>query len=169
MSNRYWLAGLRDDEVLNGVSRLVARGNALTADVLAHLVEVEVRMLYAELGFPSLFAYCVEALGMSEGAAGRRCLAARVGRRFPEVFELVARGELHLSAVCALAKHVQPENAAELFAVCCVRVGGGWIRSWRLVFRGRMRGSRSRADGRFSPRRPIATRCSSWRTGGCAI
>ena len=29
---------------------------------LAHLAELEERMLHLELGFPSLFAYCVEAL-----------------------------------------------------------------------------------------------------------
>jgi len=72
-------------------------------------------MLHVELGFSSLFAYCVEALGMSEGSAGRRVTAARVCRRFPEVFERVARGELHLCALCALASHLNPENAVELF------------------------------------------------------
>ena len=52
---------------------------------------------------------------MSEGTAGRRVTAARVCRRFPEVFERVARGELHL---CALAQHLNSENASELFEVC---------------------------------------------------
>src|SRR5471030_1028867 len=75
-------------------------------------------MLHLELGFPSLFAYCVEVLGMSEGAAGRRVAAARVCRRFPEAFEHVARGDLHLSALCALSPHLDPENASELFEAC---------------------------------------------------
>ena len=55
---------------------------------------------------------------MSEGGAGRRVAAARVCRKFPQVFELVANGELHLSALCALAPHVTRENAPELFAAC---------------------------------------------------
>ena len=75
-------------------------------------------MLHLELGFSSLFAYCVEALGMSEGTAGRRVAAARVCRRFPEAFEQVARGELHLCALCALAPHLTTENAADLFQAC---------------------------------------------------
>ena len=75
-------------------------------------------MLYAELGFPTLFSYCVESLRLSEGAAGRRCAAARVCRRFPEAFGLVANGELHLSALCALAKRLEPDNAAALFEAC---------------------------------------------------
>jgi hypothetical protein len=118
MSNRYQLVGLKNEELLHGVSRLVAQGNELTADILAHLVEVESRLLHAELGFPNLFSYCVESLGLSEGAAGRRCTAARVCQRFPEAFDLVARGELHLSALCGLATHLNPDNAAALFAAC---------------------------------------------------
>jgi len=53
--------------------------NALTAQpaqLLAHLVEFEERMLHLELGFSSLFAYRVDSLGMSEGSAGRRVTAA---------------------------------------------------------------------------------------------
>jgi hypothetical protein len=75
-------------------------------------------MFHLELGFSSLFGYCVEALGMSEGTAGRRVAAARVCRRFPEAFERVARGELHLCALCALAPYLNPENASELFEAC---------------------------------------------------
>ncbi|HEY5377243.1 MAG TPA: hypothetical protein VIK01_26370, partial [Polyangiaceae bacterium] len=61
------------------------------------------------------------ALGMSEGAAGRRVAAARICRRFPEAFALVARGDLHLSALCALAPHLATENASELFEACLHR------------------------------------------------
>jgi len=75
-------------------------------------------MLPEELGYRSLFAYCVEALGMSEGTAGRRVTAARMCRRFPEAFARVARGELHLCALCALAPHVTVESSAELFEAC---------------------------------------------------
>ena len=79
-------------------------------------------MLHLELGFASLFSYCVGALGMSEGSAGRRVTAARVCRRFPQLFEGVARGDLHLCALCALAPHLSPglrvEDATELFDAC---------------------------------------------------
>src|SRR6188768_4284566 len=118
MSNQYRLVGLENSELVAGLSALARQGNELTARALAHLVELEERMLHLELGFSSLFSYCVEALGMSEGSAGRRVTAARVCRRFPEAFDRVARGELHLCALCALAPHLQPENAAELFDSC---------------------------------------------------
>jgi hypothetical protein len=119
MSNRFGLLSVKNAELLAGLSRLVQRGNELTAEVLAHLAELEERRLHLQLGFPSLFAYCVEALGLSEGAAGRRVAAARVCRRFPEAFELVACGDLHLSALRGLAPHLDARNASELFTTCC--------------------------------------------------
>jgi hypothetical protein len=118
MSNQYRLVELGNSELLAGLSELVQQSNALTAQVLAHLVELDERKLHLELGVSSLFAYCVEALGMSEGAAGRRVTAARVCRRFPGAFERLAGGELHLCALCALAQHLNPDNAHELFEAC---------------------------------------------------
>ncbi|HKO51319.1 MAG TPA: HNH endonuclease [Polyangiaceae bacterium] len=98
----------------------VWRGNVerVAARITCSPAELEERMLHLELGFSSLFTYCVEALGMSEGTAGRRVAAARVCRRFPEVFERVSRGELHLCALCALAPHLSAGNAGELFEAC---------------------------------------------------
>ncbi|HKO50870.1 MAG TPA: hypothetical protein VJV79_24335 [Polyangiaceae bacterium] len=118
MGDQYRLVGLGNSQLLAGLSELVRQSNGLTAQLLAHLVELDERLLHLELGFSSLFAYCVEALGMSEGTAGRRVAAARVCRRFPEVFERVTRGELHLCALCALAPHLSAENASELFVAC---------------------------------------------------
>src|SRR6266404_3130576 len=85
MSNQYRLGELKNSELLAGLSDLVRRSNALTSELLAHLVELEARMLHLELGFSSLHAYCVERLHMSEGSAGRRVAAARACRRFPRL------------------------------------------------------------------------------------
>jgi len=118
MGDQYRLAELGNSQLLARLSALVRQSNVLTAQVLAHLVELEERSLPEELGYPSLFAYCVDALKMSEAAAGRRVTAARMCRRFPEAFACVARGELHLCALCALTPHVTPENSSELFDAC---------------------------------------------------
>jgi len=42
MGSQYQLGGLNDSELVTGLSDLVRRGNALTAEVLAHLAELEV-------------------------------------------------------------------------------------------------------------------------------
>jgi 5-methylcytosine-specific restriction endonuclease McrA len=109
---------LMDDQLLEALSAIVGMGNQVTADLLAHLAEVDERQLYAELGFPSLWTYCVESLGLCESSAGRRIAAARVCRQFPEGFALVANGDLHISALCLLKQHVNRENATELFELC---------------------------------------------------
>src|SRR6478752_606011 len=118
MSDRYHLRGLGNSDLLAGLSALARQSNELTAQLLAHLVELEERMLHLELGYSSLFSYCVEALGMSEGAAGRRVAAARVCGRIPGVFERVARGQVHLCALCALASRLTTDNAPELLDAC---------------------------------------------------
>jgi hypothetical protein len=118
MTNRYRLAQLEDRELLATLPALVRRGNENTADLLAHLAELDERGLHLELGFPSLFAYCTESLGLCHSSAGRRIAAARVCRRFPELFDKVASGKLHLSALCSLKPHLNQENAAKLFEAC---------------------------------------------------
>src|SRR6187200_559062 len=90
---------LSDDRVIERVEVLVARSNRLTAELLAYLAEVDTRGLHLRQATSSLFGFCVERLHMSESAAGKRITAARTARRFPLVFEMIARGEIHLTAV----------------------------------------------------------------------
>ena len=56
----------------------------------------------------------MEALGLCESTAGRYIAAARVCRHYPEVFDLVASGALHASALSLLRKHLTTPNAEEL-------------------------------------------------------
>ena len=93
----------------------------MTAEFLAYLAEVDERQIFLDLGFSSLFEYCVEKLGLCESTAGRHIAAARVCRNHPEAFAMVASGALHASALSLLRKHVTPENAAELFGLCAHR------------------------------------------------
>jgi len=143
MSNQYQLVGLGNSELLAGLSELVGQSNVLTAQVLAHLVELEERKLHLELGHSSLFAYCVEALAMSEGSAGRRVTAARLCRRFPEGFERVARGELHLCALCALAPHLVQKTQPNYSTDVEVRLGDRSRNFSPHAFRGLMYANRS--------------------------
>ena len=118
MADEGQIRALGDEELLAAVHSLVQRSNELMADLLAHLAEVDQRRLYLDLGFPSLHAYCTSALGMCESTAGRRITAARVCRKFPDVLTRVAKGDLHLSAVCSLSPHLDWNNAPELIDIC---------------------------------------------------
>jgi hypothetical protein len=83
---------------------------------LAYLAEVEERGLHLREACSSLFAFCVERLHLSEGAAAKRVWAARTARRFPLVLKMIASGEIHLSGVHLLTRHLTEENHVELLA-----------------------------------------------------
>ena len=117
----YHLKSLADDQLLAGLASIVRRRNQITAEFLAYLAELDERQLFLDLGFPSLFEYCLVTLGLCESTAGRHIAAARVCRNHPQVFSMVASGALHASALSLLRKHLTPENAGELFELCTHR------------------------------------------------
>ena len=112
----YSLSHLADHSLLQNLAALVARDRTTTAEMLAHIAEVDGVRLYAQAGYPSMHAYCLDECHFSEDSACKRIRAARVARRFPAVFCAVADGRLHLAAVVMLAPYLErePENADEL-------------------------------------------------------
>jgi 5-methylcytosine-specific restriction endonuclease McrA len=66
-------------------------------------------------------AYCIEARHLSEDAAAKWIHGARAALRFPILFEAVADGRLHLTAVRMLAPHLTPENVEELMTLATHR------------------------------------------------
>jgi hypothetical protein len=114
--SRYSLSHLSDRALLSDLKALVIRDRATTAELLAHIAEVDERRLYAPAGFPSMHAYCVGELALSEDATSKRIHAARAAREFPALFQAVADGRLHLTGLCLLAPHLTPGNADSLLA-----------------------------------------------------
>ncbi len=55
----YSLTHVSDGELLRSLASLVARDRLTTAEVLAHIAEVDARKLYLPAAYPSMFAYCV--------------------------------------------------------------------------------------------------------------
>lgn len=91
------------------------------AAFLLHLDALDGRRGYAELGFPSLWEYCLRALHLREGAAGRRIGAMRVLRRFPVLVEALRDGRVCLSTLCALGPVLTAENVDALLAKAAFR------------------------------------------------
>jgi 5-methylcytosine-specific restriction endonuclease McrA len=112
----YKLTHLSDAVLLRDLSALVAQDRTTTAMLLAHIAEVDARRLYLQAGYPSMFAYCVDELRLSEGGAYKRIQAARAARANPAIFAAVADGRLHLTAVRLLAPYLTAENADGLLA-----------------------------------------------------
>lgn len=114
-TGEFWHLGEISDEGLRrGLSELCASGCRIEARVVAHLAEVERRRLYLRDGFSSLYKYCLVQLGLSQDAAFYRMTAARIGLRFPIVFELLEERRIHLSGLCLLRDFLTAENHLEL-------------------------------------------------------
>jgi hypothetical protein len=110
MTNAASFAHLSDKDLLAEVKHLALRERQETARLIASLAELDARRLYLGEGCSSLFTYCTHVLHLSEHAAYGRIEAARVGRRFSVILELLANGSLTLTAVGLLAAHLTPEN-----------------------------------------------------------
>ncbi|TFH21721.1 MAG: hypothetical protein E4H03_09980 [Myxococcales bacterium] len=104
------LANLSERQLLHRFTDLVRQDQRHTARLLAAIAEIDERKLWAKHACPSMFAFCVERFHMSESMTAKRIWAARTARRFPVILEMVDRGELHLSAIMQLAKHLTEDN-----------------------------------------------------------
>jgi 5-methylcytosine-specific restriction endonuclease McrA len=114
-SANFWeLAHLSDQGVRHGLRDLIGGRSRIEARVVAHLAAIEERRLHLVDGFSSMFDFCLRQLGLSESEAYHRIAAARVARRFPVVFGMIDRGEIHLSAICLLRDHLTEENHLQL-------------------------------------------------------
>src|SRR5687768_11040130 len=60
---------LSDEDLVKGFKQYARHERAASAELIAHLVELETRELHLAAGFRSLFAYCCEELRLSEDAA----------------------------------------------------------------------------------------------------
>ena len=102
--------------LLHQFGDLVQQDQHHTATLLRHIDAIDRRQLWAKQGYPSMFAVCVSRYHMSESTAGKRIGAARTARRFPILFEMVARGEIHLSGIHCLKAHLTPDNHEHVLA-----------------------------------------------------
>lgn len=98
---------LSNDALLRNTYALVAEERKLTIEILWHLHEIQVRRLYAEKGYGSLFEYAVQALGYSEAAAGRRIAAMRLLVDVPDIEPSLKNGSVSLSTLSTIQSFVQ--------------------------------------------------------------
>ena len=86
------LKNLTNETLIENTNQLVRTERRIMTDILWHLKEIEARVLYAKLGYSSLFSYCVGELKYSEPAAARRIHAMRLLKQVPEVAEAIESG-----------------------------------------------------------------------------
>lgn len=116
MDKKVSLRGLGSHDLITRFARLLAHERRTTAELLRAMELIDRRKLWAAAGYPSMFAFCVERYRMSEAIANKRIRAARAAGRFPLLLELIGSGEIHLTGVAQLAKHLTEENHREVLA-----------------------------------------------------
>jgi len=105
---------LSDDDLI-AEARLLARTERhATAQLVAHIAELEARRIHLAAGFPSLFAYCREVLQLSEQSTYNRTQAAHAARSYPVILDMLSEASLTLATVRLLAPHLTAENHEEL-------------------------------------------------------
>jgi hypothetical protein len=107
---------LSDTALVEAVKRLARRERDVTAEVVAHLAEVEERGLHYAAGYSSMFTFCTEALLLSEHAAYGRIEAARASRKFPVILDLLVEGSLNLTTIGLIARHLTCDNHRAVLA-----------------------------------------------------
>jgi len=105
---------LPDGALLARAKTLADRERGTTAELIAHLMEVERRKLHLGLGYSSMFIYCRRALRLSESETFNRLKAARTARRFPVILDRLTEGAVNLTTVKLLAKHLTADNHLEV-------------------------------------------------------
>ena len=111
------LRTLSDSDLLVSVRHAATRERDATLQILLHLHEVERRRLYLELGYPSLFEFCIQELGYCAGSAQIRIESMRLLRDLPSesdrtrVMERLDSGALKLTQLSTLQKHSRAVKA----------------------------------------------------------
>jgi hypothetical protein len=95
---------------------LVRSERHLVVQFVVELAAFAKRELYRELGYTSLFYYCVRQLGLSKSSSFRRSEVARLIARFPVIADRLTAGSLSIRALVELREVLTEENQAEVLA-----------------------------------------------------
>ncbi|MCB9882344.1 MAG: HNH endonuclease [Planctomycetes bacterium] len=108
---------LSDDELCSQATQLAGITLKHTAELIAHISVIADKQAFRP-EYTSLFTYCMNELGLSEGETNVRTQVANVCRRHPELLDSLGANRMSLTVAGKLAPHLNMENASELIAAC---------------------------------------------------
>lgn len=109
------LKNISNAELISRIEKLVRTERKITHLVLTHIIEIEERKIFAELGYDSMYSYLTQGLGYSEGSAYRRLRSAQVLKKAPEITVKLEDGSLNLSQLAQVQKCIrESQNAGKL-------------------------------------------------------
>ncbi len=101
---------LTSSVLIENLKELVRTERKITAQIVAHIKEVERRRVYIDAGYKNLLTFLLQELGYTRAAAQRRIDGARLCEDVPELHENLKSGELNLSQVSMLAQCVRQKK-----------------------------------------------------------
>ena len=110
------LKGVSDKRLLSSIRKLSETERKTVLSILVHLIEIDRRRLYLEMGYSSLFEFCVKSLGYSRSVAGRRISVARCIRKLPLAMSALASGKVSLTNLSLITGIITTENASDLLS-----------------------------------------------------
>ena len=108
------LRTLNDTEFHRQFETTVGIEHASTLKVLHFINDLDRRKSFLEMGYSSVFDYCVRKLGYSPSGAGRRIQAARCAHRYPEVFGMLRTRELGVGTAALIERILSDDNKDEI-------------------------------------------------------
>jgi hypothetical protein len=96
--------------VVEKLKQLVASERKITAEIIEHILEIDRKKIFSQMGYPTLFSFLTEYIGYSASAAQRRIEAARLLKVVPEVKDDLQSGSLNLSQVALVAQSIRQKQ-----------------------------------------------------------
>ncbi|RYZ78972.1 MAG: hypothetical protein EOP04_28640, partial [Proteobacteria bacterium] len=101
---------LTNDQLLQGLEKLVKSERKLMHIILQYIHEVEVRKLHLDMGFDSIFKFLTIHHGYSEDAAYARMHGARLLAKVPELQEKLEQGSISLTQISKVCSAIRAEK-----------------------------------------------------------
>lgn len=111
------LRGLTNVELDRSAGEVAVRENLEGARLIAHINEIRDRGYHLELGYSSLFEYCVKRLKLGEGVVYRKMQVAGACGKYPHILEALFANSLQLTTASLIAPHLTDDNVESLIAM----------------------------------------------------
>jgi 5-methylcytosine-specific restriction endonuclease McrA len=108
------LRKLSDSDFIDQMVSTAGVEHSSTIKMLHFINDLERRKLFLDLGYSSVFDYCVRRIKYSSSQAGRRIQAARCCRRYPQFFGYLRTREVCLMTVAMIEPIITDDNKGDI-------------------------------------------------------
>jgi len=108
------LRKLSDSDFIDQMESNAGVEHSSTVKMLHFINDLERRKLFLDLGYSSVFDYCVRRIKYSSSQAGRRIQAARCCRRYPELWAFLRQREVCVTTLALIEPIITDDNRDDI-------------------------------------------------------